>query len=661
MASTAPDVHVYSASNPSTVSLGIPAAYSEEDLLYPDDPAGDEDTEEDLPEEELRRIYDDEEVERFLHLFSTYVTEVRLTAPPTEALSEPNRQATSSSLGSASTSEGGEWVDIRNDVPPPLPPRRPKRADTLAEEYYQSVSLSEFIANRYIVPLLPEEPVVPPAFTLGRFRLTVQRLFLAVRPIYLPFLTRLYRLATWKDPGRSLAFCLLFWFLWLQDLLLPALILRILYALVRRRIFPYPTLEELRERRQEVQRADIFSAEVSKSLTASSRSGVKEVWRLFRVYNKTRKELLKSKSPSGHSGEGKEHGHGKSRSVTDLLGEVSGRTSGGAAAEVVEQADLADANEMVADETPEEQDLKRLGLHILSDIADLHERVKNLFIWRRPEASYRYGVLLVLLFVFTLVVPTKYIVKAVYACLGFLFWHVIPVIDAMSIRDRQRMPPILADVPTDADFAMELISKRVAAGQDLRRSHHKVKKAKHAAFSRSEVSLASPSPRARGSPDPSHDKEQKASGVDWQKWGQRAAIGKAWAEDPKRLFAKKAGDLGWPPSPAVVPGPPLAVAQPEAELETHAYPAHHSTGPGLLTISPVVLQFTPFLSTTPKLSIPIKDLRGVKKTGLLKGLTLRYDDGSQVREEKFPWVGGREELFARLIGPDRTRWLKPLQ
>lgn len=46
--------------------------------------------------------------------------------------------------------------------------------------------------------------------------------------------------------------------------------------------------------------------------------------------------------------------------------------------------------------------------------------------------------LLVLLFVFTLVVPTKYIVKAVYACLGFLFWHVIPVIDAMSIRDRQR-------------------------------------------------------------------------------------------------------------------------------------------------------------------------------------------------------------------------------
>ena len=48
MASTAPDVHVYSASNPSTVSLDIPAAYSEEDLLYPDDPAGDEDTEEDL-------------------------------------------------------------------------------------------------------------------------------------------------------------------------------------------------------------------------------------------------------------------------------------------------------------------------------------------------------------------------------------------------------------------------------------------------------------------------------------------------------------------------------------------------------------------------------------------------------------------------------------
>ncbi|KAL1741867.1 hypothetical protein HDZ31DRAFT_84537 [Schizophyllum fasciatum] len=631
MASSAPNLRVYSAENPSTVSLGIPAAYSEEDLLYPNDSAGEDpdESEEDLSEEDLRRLYDDEEVDRFLHLFSTHVTEVRLTAPPKEVISEVSQQS-ETSISGPSTVEGGEWVDIHYDGPPPLPPRRPKRVDSLTEAYYQSVSLSEFIANRYIVPILPEEPTIPPAFTLGRFRLTVQRLFLA-----------------------------LFWFLWAQDLLLPALLLRIIYALARRRIFPYPTLAELREHRQEIQRADMFSAEVSKSLSASSRSGVREVWRIFRVYNKTRKELLKSKSQGKQSEDTKDHhGHSRNRSVTDLLGEVSGRTSGGAAPEEVEQPGIIDGEDQDTNESPEEQDLKRLGLHILSEIADLHERVKNIFIWRRPEASYRYGAMFVFLFFFTLLVPTRYIAKAVWAFLGLIFWHVIPVINAMSIRDRQRLPPALGDVPTDADFAMELISKRVAAGQDLR--HRRAKKARRTTFSRSDVSLASPSPRERGSPNPEKDKEHKASGVDWQKWGKRAAVGKAWAEDPKRLFAQKAGGITWPPTPPVVPGPPIAIAQPEAEMETHTYPAHHSTGPGLLTISAVTLQFTPFLSSTPKISIALRDLRGVKKTGLLKGLTLRYDDGAQVKEEKFSWVGGREELFARLIGPDRSRWLRPL-
>lgn len=69
------------------------------------------------------------------------------------------------------------------------------------------------------------------------------------------------------------------------------------------------------------------------------------------------------------------------------------------------------------------------------------------------------------------------------------------------------------------------------------------------------------------------------------------------------------------------------------------------------------------MSTTAKVTIPFSDLRGVKKTGLLKGLSLRWadtqEDGNTTeKEEKFIWVGDRDELFARLIGPDGRRWLR---
>lgn len=65
-------------------------------------------------------------------------------------------------------------------------------------------------------------------------------------------------------------------------------------------------------------------------------------------------------------------------------------------------------------------------------------------------------------------------------------------------------------------------------------------------------------------------------------------------------------------------------------------------------------------SSNPKLSIPFTDLRGVKKTGLLKGITIKWLDShtGEVQQEVFLWVGGRDEIFARLIATDVKRWMK---
>jgi hypothetical protein len=67
------------------------------------------------------------------------------------------------------------------------------------------------------------------------------------------------------------------------------------------------------------------------------------------------------------------------------------------------------------------------------------------------------------------------------------------------------------------------------------------------------------------------------------------------------------------------------------------------------------------LSSTAKITIPLVDLRGVKKTGLLDGLSLWWaemQDNKMGTEENFVWVGDRDELFARLVGSDGLRWLK---
>lgn len=65
------------------------------------------------------------------------------------------------------------------------------------------------------------------------------------------------------------------------------------------------------------------------------------------------------------------------------------------------------------------------------------------------------------------------------------------------------------------------------------------------------------------------------------------------------------------------------------------------------------------MSLNAKINIPLNNLRGVKKSGMLKGLSLRWADAGGVeKEEKFMWVGGRDELFARLIGVDGRRWMK---
>ncbi|KAF8168110.1 hypothetical protein B0H34DRAFT_46392 [Crassisporium funariophilum] len=590
--------------------------------------------EHELNEQQLRELYDNEEIERFLHLFSSYVTEVRVPETPAAERSELIGNESVPDL-SGRTSEDGEWTPVDSSGETVHPH---SNIPTTSTEH-ASKSLSEEIAYRYILPFLPyaRPPATP--FTLGRLRLATQRLYLAVLPAYGPFFSHLMALATWEDHGTSMIYCSIYWTLWWYNFLAPAVVLRILFSLVKRRIFPYPSLQDLRQHREDLHQADEFGAQVSARLSASA-TGMKEVWRLFRLFDQTKKHKAKAAVKQKAKDKGVIH------PTEEVDAEIATKS---------QDATVLDD----ADDNEDSKDIKRLVLHVLNEIADLHERVRNVFIWRRPASSRIYGVAIFFVFLVTLL-PTKYISKLTFFILGFLFWHAVPIIAALPPSERARLPPPLDDVPTDAEYAMQLISQRVAAGLEVKPA----KAMKHGKKQQTADSIdtASLAEGSRNKHKGSLSQGNEGS-IDWKKWGDRVAMGKSAVNDIKRLKPGKPWPVHdvWPPRHPIIPDA-VGIAQPQSNIETHTYPCQHSSAPGLITLMHSTMYFTPLMWQNAKISIPLSDVKGVKKAGMLKGLHIRWNDTSEgnkdSKEEKFLWVGERDELFARLVGSDGRRWMQ---
>lgn len=100
------------------------------------------------------------------------------------------------------------------------------------------------------------------------------------------------------------------------------------------------------------------------------------------------------------------------------------------------------------------------------------------------------------------------------------------------------------------------------------------------------------------------------------------------------------------------------------------------------------------MSSTAKVIIPLQDIRGVKKAGRMGGIRIKHvvradepkpsqsvrkyvedqknkdtdltiapvtsaENGEPLeKEEKFGWISGRDELFAKLVGWGGRRWVK---
>jgi hypothetical protein len=104
-------------------------------------------------------------------------------------------------------------------------------------------------------------------------------------------------------------------------------------------------------------RAAEFGEEVTSRLSASSSFGLKEVWRLFKVFNKTKKSKAKHFA----------------KVEVKAKGIFKPDIDGGTFEDEKQDATVLDDTKISREET----DFKRMGLHILSEIGDLHERIKK--------------------------------------------------------------------------------------------------------------------------------------------------------------------------------------------------------------------------------------------------------------------------------------------
>jgi hypothetical protein len=115
--------------------------------------------------------------------------------------------------------------------------------------------------------------------------------------------------------------------------------------------------------------------------------------------------------------------------------------------------------------------------------------------WRNPDVSTRYAIILGMTTLISLFTPAKYVVKGAYAAAGIGFWFIPKIYLALPLEHRSRIPPPLADVLTDAEYAMAIIGLRVERGEqvlprELRKKDKKNRNNVNSNASRSTYSLS---------------------------------------------------------------------------------------------------------------------------------------------------------------------------
>ncbi|CAE6345690.1 unnamed protein product [Rhizoctonia solani] len=575
-----------------------------------------------LTDNDLRRMYDAEEVERYLRLFASRVNEVAIDPQHSEATTPMHE-------------EDGEWISVSNPTW-----SRVRNVGPLPPHLANPQTLFQYIAALvypYVIQPLPKGYDTKRKFKLNRAAGAAQRLYLAAYPAYVPTLVHLCHLCTWRDPRRSAFWCAVFWAAWAGGFLSQIIVGRLLYVLWTG---GNVTREEIRRRRTAAREAEKLGKAIEGGIPGVGVTGELGVWEVTKLV----------------TGLGKKKGKKAKVTAMDLQNDNTRHANGESNPD---------------DQSEDMEDWKLMLVDLADEVADFHERVKNIFLHRRPELTRFYIILLTLLFIGTFIVQDTS--KVVTMVMGFWFWFIPPV-----VKQLPKLPSPFACAPTDAEVAMELISKRVERGERVvpeRTSRRKKNKSigdpgklhipTSATPSRSMADLTDTSTLAMSPSTASlvegtssdddadvglvvphmsasqEDKLRKGAVRAWNWWGKtKKRIDQSRGVESKTIHAQASAD--------------------------QSFPAQHRSRPGMLMISSTLLTFTPLFTSssnsqsqnpqdTRTVKVDIDHLRGVKKVSP-GGLSVRYALGSETVEEKFLFVVGRDEAFATLVGWGGGRW-----
>jgi GRAM domain-containing protein 4 len=207
---------------------------------------------------------------------------------------------------------------------------------------------------------------------------------MALYPTYIPLIRSLLYLATWKSPGRSSFFCFLYFILWFYDSLIPAFILYILLgSLLRRRLHPYPSPDELRGRMKRTREAEALGAAMDESsfskfgaFAQAGDFGLWDAWRILHDSAKSRKEKLKAAAADSVLQKLGDLGQSNSQTTeTPLLSDDEDGLARKNFSKLEKEAYKQAKKE--AKRRQEENDWRRTVVAVLEAVADIHERVKK--------------------------------------------------------------------------------------------------------------------------------------------------------------------------------------------------------------------------------------------------------------------------------------------
>ncbi|MBW0468354.1 hypothetical protein O181_008069 [Austropuccinia psidii MF-1] len=103
------------------------------------------------------------------------------------------------------------------------------------------------------------------------------------------------------------------------------------------------------------------------------------------------------------------------------------------------------------------------------DLADLTEKIRNLYLWRRPSACWRTTFMMIVILLYNLSISQKWVLKNFLGWLGIEFFFVFGFVEKYP-QFRRALNPVwllFYDIPTNREFALQILQERGISYQVL--------------------------------------------------------------------------------------------------------------------------------------------------------------------------------------------------